>query len=78
MAEVKVDRLRDELNQHQAKKQEISAKLLDPGWNKEEVKALLDRSAELDLRIEGLENQIRELEHPGQKSGEPINPWLSE
>ena len=78
MDEQNVDKLRDELNHQQAKKQEISTKLLDPGWSKEEVKALLDRGAELDVKIEGLENRIRDLEHPGQKSGEPINPWMSE
>lgn len=74
----KVELLRNELNEYQAKKQEISTLLLDPGWNKEEVKSLLDRGADLDLKIEALETEIRNLEHPGQKSGEPINPWMSE
>jgi hypothetical protein len=74
----RIELLRNELNEHQAQKQEISAKLLDPGWKKEEVKALLDRGAELDLKIEALENEIRDLEHPGKKPGEPINPWMGE
>jgi hypothetical protein len=78
MEQQKIDSLRNELNQYQEKKQEISTQLLDPGLKKEQVKALLDRSAELDVKIEALENQIRELEHPGQKPGEPINPWMSE
>jgi transposase len=78
MGAEKIEILRNALNEHQANKQEISAKLLDPGLKKEEVKALLDRGAELDRKIEALENEIRELEHPGKKPGEPINPWMSE
>ena len=78
MGRDKIELLRGELGKHQEEKQNISTKLLDPGWNKEEVKALLDRGAELDLKIEAIENEIRELERPGQPPGEPINPWMSE
>jgi predicted nucleic acid-binding Zn-ribbon protein len=78
MGQDKIELLRSELAKHQEQKHEISTQLLDPGWKKEEVKALLDRGAELDQKIEALENEIRELEHPGQKPGEPINPWMGE
>jgi chromosome segregation ATPase len=78
MGQEKIDSLKSELSHYQEKKREISTQLLDPGWKKEEVKALLDRSAELDVKIEALETQIRDLEHPGHKPGEPINPWMSE
>jgi hypothetical protein len=78
MGSDKIELLRAELSKQQEQKQNISTKLLDPGWKKEEVKALLDRGAELDLKIEAIENEIRELEHPGQPPGESINPWMSE
>ena len=78
MGRDKIELLRAELSKQQEQKQNISTKLLDPGWKKEEVKALLDRGAELDLKIEAIENEIRELEHRGQPPGEPINPWMSE
>lgn len=78
MGSDKIELLRAELSKQQEQKQNISAKLLDPGWKKEEVKALLDRGAELDLKIEAIEKEIRELEHPGQPPGGPINPWMSE
>lgn len=71
----KIEALRTELHRIMARKHEVSEALLDTGRDKDEVKALLDEGADLSLKIESLENQIRALEFPEIKEAEAVNPW---
>ncbi len=60
----KITALRQELNQLRARKDGVSVALLEREKSDEEIKTLLNESADLALKIEALETEIRHLEFP--------------
>lgn len=76
--ETNLDRLevlRTTLEEYRELKREISEQVLQPQY-KDKIKALLDQSADMSLKIEKLEEEIREVEFP-HSSEASINPWQS-